>query len=202
MRTTLRSLPTLALLGLALAWAQPARAEWQDVATISSTLGNTTGRLCVGGTGTDIGCPSTTPLLDTAAGLLTVPTDLRVTGNLYVSGSQIFEGVTFANGGISSSGTISASSFAGDGSGITNIDAANLVGLNLDRITSSSQAGVTANSSGYISLTTGGVTGTAYFTPTGMLVNAGISATGPVSATEGYISNTLAVGMPVRNLSR
>jgi hypothetical protein len=40
---------------------------------------------------------------------------------LNVSGSQTLDGVTFANGGIQSPGTISATSFVGDGSGLTNL---------------------------------------------------------------------------------
>jgi hypothetical protein len=52
-----------------------------------------------------------------------------------------------------------------------------------DRITSNSQAGIIANSTGTISLTTGGVTATAYFDRAGQLVNAGVSTTGPISTT-------------------
>ena len=59
----------------------------------------------------------------------------------------------------------------------------------IDRITSNSMAGVTANDTGYISLTTGGVTGTVYFTPSGNLVNSGISTTGTISGTSGYLGN-------------
>ncbi len=111
-----------ALLGMAAAWAAPAHAQWTDIATISSTIGNTPYRLCMGGGRTDIGCPADAPLLDRANNLLTVPTNLRVVGNLLVSGSQQFDGVTFANGGVSATGTISATSFSGNGSGITGID--------------------------------------------------------------------------------
>lgn len=52
-----------------------------------------------------------------------------------------------------------------------------------DRITSNSMAGVIANQTGYISLTTGGVTGTVYFTPGGKLIVQGVSSSGLVSAT-------------------
>ncbi len=55
-----------------------------------------------------------------------------------------------------------------------------------DRITSGSQAGVIANSTGYISVTTGGVTDRAYFTPLGVYVGGGVSTTGGISGTTGY----------------
>ncbi len=53
-------------------------------------------------------------------------TNLRVTGNLYVSGSQSIDGVSFANGGLQATGTVSATSFSGDGSQLTGITAGNL----------------------------------------------------------------------------
>lgn len=53
-------------------------------------------------------------------------TNLRVTGNLYVSGSQSIDGVSFANGGLQATGVVSATSFAGDGSKLTGINAGNL----------------------------------------------------------------------------
>ncbi len=53
-------------------------------------------------------------------------TNLRVTGNLYVSGSQSIDGVSFANGGLQATGTVSATSFSGDGSQLTGINASSL----------------------------------------------------------------------------
>ncbi|RYG61766.1 MAG: hypothetical protein EON60_02305 [Alphaproteobacteria bacterium] len=53
-------------------------------------------------------------------------TNLRVTGNLYVSGSQSIDGVSFANGGLQATGTVTATTFVGDGSGLTGIEASNL----------------------------------------------------------------------------
>jgi hypothetical protein len=50
-------------------------------------------------------------------------TNLRVTGNLYVSGSQTIDGVSFANGGLNATGTVTATHFVGDGSGLTNLPA-------------------------------------------------------------------------------
>ena len=71
--------------------AAPAAAEdaWVPIATISETMGNQSQRVCVGGSGTDVGCPSAAPLLDASSGLLTVPGDLQVNGQLLVSGSAI-----------------------------------------------------------------------------------------------------------------
>ena len=54
-------------------------------------------------------------------------TNLRLSGNLYVSGSQSFDGVTFANGGISATGTISATRFYGDGSGLTGLAGGDII---------------------------------------------------------------------------
>lgn len=168
----------------------PAHAQWMDVATISSTLGNTLNRLCVGGGRTDFGCPADAPLLDTSINRLTVPTDLRVMGNLLVSGSQQFDGVTFANGGVSATGTISATSFSGDGSGITGIDfSANPI----DRIISGTAA-VIAQQGGTVGLTLGGIANAAYFHPTLGFVGPGVSVTGPISGTHGYFGGNVGIG--------
>ena len=53
-------------------------------------------------------------------------TDLRVTGNFYVSGTQTIDGVSFLNGGVQATGTITATAFVGDGSQLTGMSAANL----------------------------------------------------------------------------
>lgn len=49
--------------------------------------------------------------------------DLMVRGNLSVSGTQVFGGVTFANGGVQATGTVTATTFAGSGAGLTDIPA-------------------------------------------------------------------------------
>ena len=153
-------------------------AKWMDVATISSTLGNSAGRLCVGSGRTDLGCPAAAPFLDTAAGLLTIPGDLRVTGNLYISGTQSFDGVTFANGGIS------ASSLTIGGVSVS-------AGIQ-DRIISNTTAVYANGASGIISLTTNGTT-SGYFN-NGELVARGVSTTGGISSTTGYFTDNVGIG--------
>lgn len=68
--------------------------DWGNIATISSTLGNNTNRLCIGDHSRpgDIGCPAYAPSLTTA-------------GDLTVSG------------------TVTAAKFIGDGSGLLNLSA-------------------------------------------------------------------------------
>ena len=193
----LRRLALAIVLGLAAAF--PAYAgQWMDVATISSTLGNNSGRLCIGGGRTDLGCPADAPLLNSATGLLTVPGDLRVIGNLYVSGSQSIDGVSFANGGVSATGTISATIFSGSGAGLNNIPASAVVGLSTDRIVSTS-ANVIVGTDGLVHFSTGGVTNTAFLDTNGRLINAGISTTGPISGTSGYF-NALKMGSAVTSI--
>ncbi|MCP3463049.1 hypothetical protein [Bradyrhizobium sp. CCGUVB23] len=129
--------------------------DWGNMATISSTLGNNTNRLCIGDHSRpgDIGCPTWAPSVTTA-------------GNLIVSGS------------------VSANSFVGDGSGLTNVGAAST-----DRITSGTTK-VTANSTGYVSFTTGGVT-TGYMDNSGLFIVPGVSSTGQIAGTTGYFTSTL-----------
>ncbi|ODA66029.1 hypothetical protein A7A08_03043 [Methyloligella halotolerans] len=157
----------LGLAGAAVAWAQ----DWGSFTTISSTLGVNANRLCIGegSRPTDIGCPSYTPTVD-ATGLLR-------TGNVSVTGN------------VSATGTISADRFVGDGSELTGVIAASG-----DRITSGTTGMVAISETGYISITTGGVT-TGYFTPGGVLVANGISvATDRMSATTGYFSGKVGIG--------
>jgi hypothetical protein len=63
-----------------------------------------------------------------------------------------------------------------------------------DRIVSTS-ANVVAGNGGTISFTTGGVSGTAYFGTSGVLVGPGVSATGTVSAASIYTTNISATGI-------
>jgi cytoskeletal protein CcmA (bactofilin family) len=53
--------------------------------------------------------------------------NLVVNGNLQVSGSQTIDGVSFANGGLSATGIITATTFAGSGAGLTNLPASGIV---------------------------------------------------------------------------
>ncbi len=168
----------------------PAYAQWMDVGTVSATIGNNAGRLCTGGGRTDFGCPADAPLLDRANNLLTVPTNLRVVGNLLVSGTQQFDGVTFANGGVVATGTVSATNFIGDGSGLTGIDFSNNP---IDRIVSGTAA-VIAQQAGTVGLTLGGVANAAYFHPVLGFVGPGVSTTGPISGTAGYFGGRVGIG--------
>jgi hypothetical protein len=73
------------------------------------------------------------------------------------------------------SGTVSATHFVGDGSGLTGI------ATGVPSEITSGTTKVSTNSNGYISLTTGGAT-TGYFDTVGALTLPGVSATGTVSA--------------------
>jgi hypothetical protein len=84
------------------------------------------------------------------------------------------------------SGTISATNFVGNGSGLTGITAASS-----DRIVSGSTSMVAVSTTGFISITQAG-TNTGWFDPTRGFVTIGVSSTGPVSATTGYFSSGIA----------
>ena len=70
------------------------------------------------------------------------------------------------------SGTVSATHFVGDGSGLTGVTAAAT-----DRITSGTTQMVVVSNTGYVSLTQAG-TNTGWFNPTRGLVTLGVSSTG------------------------
>ncbi len=161
--------------GAAVAWAQ----DWGNFALISNTLGVNANRLCIGEgvRPNDIGCPAYTPTVD-ATGLMTV-TNVSVTGDVSVTGN------------------VSANKFIGDGSELTGVTAASG-----DRIVSGTTSMIAISNTGYISITTGGVT-TGYFTPAGVLVANGISvSTNRMSATTGYFSGNVGIGIdaPSANL--
>ncbi|MDE5440408.1 hypothetical protein GWG65_02885 [Bradyrhizobium sp. CSA207] len=115
---------------------------------------------------------------------------LSPTATLYVSGTAIntswtaLNMSTLATAPLEVSGTISATRFVGDGSGLTGIS-----GSSGDSITSGSTK-VTANSTGYVSFTTGGTT-TGYMNTAGVFVLPGVSSTGPISATNVYATNNV-----------
>jgi hypothetical protein len=104
---------------LALMGAAPAVVEaqgWTDIPAISNTLGNTSGRLCVGGGGVDVGCPDSAPAL-VASGTLFVP---------YFSGwsagmAQLNATNVSVSAHVSVTGNLSAAQFVGDGSRLTNL---------------------------------------------------------------------------------
>lgn len=89
---------------------------------------------------------------------------------------------------VGADGSISATRFVGDGSGLFNI-----AGASADRIVSGTTSMLAISDTGYISVTQSGVN-TAYFHPSMGLVTVGVSSTGPVSATDGYFSGAVSIG--------
>lgn len=87
------------------------------------------------------------------------------------------------------SGTVSATRFVGDGSGLTGIASA----ATTDRIVSGTTSMLAVSATGYVSLTQSGVN-TGWFDPARGLVTIGISSTGPISATQVYAGNFGATG--------
>lgn len=89
--------------------------------------------------------------------------------------------------GVSTTGYVSASTFYGDGSNLSNLSAGSSI--------TSGTTQVSANSSGYISLTTAGTT-TGYFDTAGLLIAPGISLTTlhGISSTNGYFSRSIGIG--------
>lgn len=91
--------------------------------------------------------------------------------------------------GLEVSGMVSATRFLGDGSGLTGVAASTG-----DRIVSGTTSMVADGATGYISLTqsTGN---TGWFDPQRGLVTLGVSATGTISATAGYFSGPVGIGV-------
>jgi len=85
------------------------------------------------------------------------------------------------------SGTVSATRFVGDGSGLTGI-----VGASSGDTITSGTTRVTANTTGYVSFTTGGTT-TGYMNTAGVFVLPGVSTTGTISGTGGFFSSGVQV---------
>lgn len=104
---------------------------------------------------------------------------------------------------VTAAGTVSATRFVGDGSGLTGV-----VASTGDRIVSSTTSMVADGASGLISITQAG-TNTAYFHPQLGLVTVGVSSTGAISATNGYFGGYVNItggldigGGSVRTISR
>lgn len=88
---------------------------------------------------------------------------------------------------VASDGSISATRFVGDGSGLFNI-----AGASADRIVSGTTSMLAISNTGYISVTQSGVN-TAYFHPSMGLVTVGVSSTGGISGTTGYFSGKVGI---------
>ncbi len=89
-------------------------------------------------------------------------------------------------------GTVSATNFVGNGSGLTGIVA---TGTATDRISSTNnQSMVVATGAGTVSFTLGGTAGAAYLHPSLGLVASGVSTTGGISGTTGYFAGRVGIG--------
>jgi hypothetical protein len=142
--------------------------DWGKIATISSTLGVSGSRVCIGEASRgDIGCPAYAPYVNSV-------------GNVGL-------GTPLPSTALEVSGTISATHFVGDGSGLTGIGGG-------DRIVSGTTSMVANTASNIISITNGG-TNTGYFNSNGMLTVPGISATANLtSVTTLYASGNVGIG--------
>lgn len=88
---------------------------------------------------------------------------------------------------VATDGSISATRFVGDGSGLFNI-----AGASADRIVSGTTSMLAISNTGYISVTQSGYN-TAYFHPSMGLVTVGVSSTGPISGSMGYFADGVSI---------
>jgi hypothetical protein len=165
-RPLCRLVLTALLIGGIVAAPRAHASDWGFLVNVSNTLNVRQGYLCQGGDDvSQIGCPTTAPYL-TSGGLLGLGTANPQTA-------------------LEVSGTVSATHYVGDGSGLTGV-----VASTGDRIVSGTTSMVAVSATGFVSLTQAG-TNTGWFDPTRGLVTLGVSATGPVSATAAYLSGNL-----------
>lgn len=112
-------------------------------------------------------------------------TGISITNVVFPNGN-IGIGTAVPNANLEVYGTISATNFVGDGSGLTDLSAG-------DRITSGTTSLLAVSATGYVSLTQVG-SNTGWFDPTRGLVTLGVSATGGISGTTGYFSGNVGIG--------
>jgi hypothetical protein len=148
--------------------------DWSNLATVSMTN-------------------ATTPKLTSRYVCYTDGRDIRCDNpSLYVStGGLIGINTNNPNAQLDVYGTVSATNFVGDGSGLTGVTAGAT-----DRIVSGSTGGtrmVAISQTGYISVSQAGAN-TAWLDPTRGLVTLGVSATGPISGTAGYFTSRVGIG--------
>ena len=141
--------------------------DWGNFAIISNSLGNNANRLCVGDGSrpSDIGCPTYSPYL--------------------ASGGLLGIGITPSEE-LEVSGTISATAFVGDGSGLTNLSVSG------DRIVSGTDLVIVNDAMNTVSISLGG--GSQYFHSTLGFVGLGVSTTGGISGTTGYFTSPVGIG--------
>ncbi len=154
-------------------WANP---------VFTGLLLNTSGNSSYAFNGTAIGMPSAQTLAMFTSNGSSLIERMRIT-----SGSTVGIGTTNPNANLEVSGTISATHFVGDGSGLANLS------VNGDRITSGTTNLVAISNTAYVSLTQNG-TNTGWFDPTRGLITLGVSATGGLSGTTGYFSGNVGIG--------
>lgn len=118
--------------------------------------------------------------------------DLFVRGALYVSGSQTIDGVSFANGGVSATGTVTATSFYGDGSNLSGVTASSMDWFGLTNIPAQV---IAVSDSGNLALASVGVTGAVTAsTLSGTHVNGRYVSATQVVAITGSFGNAVATG--------
>lgn len=173
LRQAIARIGCAALLALAAAWGSVAQADWGNLATISMT-------------------DAVTPKLTNRHLCFTDGRDIACNANLYLStGGLLGINTSNPNAQVDVYGTVSATNFVGDGSGLTGV-----VAGATDRIVSGTNAAtrmVAISSTGYISITQAGANA-GWFSPYTGLVTLGVSSTGPISGTAGYFSGNVGIG--------